>query len=163
MLVVSNTSPLSNLAVVNRLDLLREQFGAVTIPPAVKAELERHPNPSARGRALAAILQKWACVRELSRPVPVELVLALDTGGSEAIALAMEIQADIVLLDESDARKKAKELGIRHTGVLGVLKKAKDAGRITSLRAEIHRLREEAGFFVYPTLEKELLKSVNEA
>lgn len=45
MLVVSNTSPLSNLAIIRRLDLVREQLGSLVIPPAVQAELQRNPQP----------------------------------------------------------------------------------------------------------------------
>ena len=56
MVVVSNTSPLSNLAIIGRLDLLREQLGSVTIPPGVRIELSRHPNPEA-GKLLERALE----------------------------------------------------------------------------------------------------------
>ena len=68
----------------------------------------------------------------------------------------------MVLLDESAARLKARQLGLAHTGVLGVLRQARQANRIPSLKVEILRLRTEARFFISPALEKRLLISVGE-
>ena len=56
MLVVSNTSPLSNLAMIGRLELVWEQLGKVVIPPAVEAELSRNPKPNARAALETALL-----------------------------------------------------------------------------------------------------------
>jgi predicted nucleic acid-binding protein len=162
MAAVSNTSPLSNLAIIDRLQLLREQLGEVLIPPGVDSELKRLPNESARKRLDAAIQQRWLRVLPLTNTVPENLAAILHRGEAEAITLALELKADLVLLDESDARSAAKRIGLAHTGVLGVLRKAKEAGRVTSLRAEIERLRAEANFFVHRALEKELLVSVGE-
>lgn len=162
MAAVSDTSPLSNLAILDQLELLREQFGQVVIPPAVHLELKRHPNDSARNRLESAIENGWLSVVPLTRPVPDNLTSALHRGEAEAIALALELKADQVLLDESEARKTSRQLGLAHTGVLGILRKAKETGRVTSLRQEIMRLRVEAHFFVRPALERELLISVGE-
>ncbi|HEV2330621.1 MAG TPA: DUF3368 domain-containing protein [Verrucomicrobiae bacterium] len=162
MPAVSNTSPLFNLAVIDRLELLREQLGEVLIPPGVESELKRHRNESARERLDAAIRLKWLRVVSLTGSVPDNLAAILHRGEAEAIALALELKADLVLLDESDARSVAKRIGLAHTGVLGVLRRAKDSGRVTSLRAEVARLRAEANFFVHRALEKELLASVGE-
>ena len=68
----------------------------------------------------------------------------------------------MVLLDETAARLKARQLGLVHTGVLGVLRQARQANRISSLKMEILRLRAEARFFISPALEKSLLISVGE-
>jgi len=162
MLVVSNTSPLSNLAIIGRLDLLREQLGSVTIPPGVRMELSRHPNPEARHSLGKALEDGWLRVVPLAGAVPTHLVLALDMGEAEALALALELKAAMVLLDESAARLEARSLGLAHTGVLGVLRQARQMNRISSLRAEILRLRTEARFFISPALEKRLLISVGE-
>jgi predicted nucleic acid-binding protein len=162
MAAVSNTSPLSNLAIVGRLELLSEQFGQVFIPPAVHLELKLHPNASARKCIEAAMKQDWLRIHRLTNPVPNNLAATLHSGEAEAIALALELKAELVLLDESDARSAARRLGLPHTGVLGVLRKAKETGRITSLRAEIARLRAEAHFFIHRTLERELLISAGE-
>ena len=91
-----------------------------------------------------------------------ELIQALDLGEAEALSLASEIRADLVLLDESAARSKAANLGLSHTGVLGILRRARQTGHIPSLKAEIQRLRYEAGFFINPALERTLLISIGE-
>lgn len=162
MVVVSNTSPLSNLAIIGRLDLLREQLGSVTIPPAVRIELSRHPNPGARQFLEEALKDRWLRVVPLAGAAPTDLVSALDMGEAEALALALELKAAMVLLDESAARLKACHLGLAHTGVLGVLRQARQMNRISSLKTEILRLRTEARFFISPALEKRLLISVGE-
>jgi len=162
MLVVSNTSPLSNLAILDRLELLREQFGELIFPGAVRDELQRLSNPVARRRLETGIEQNWLRVKPLTTPIPEDLETMLHPGEAETIALVMELKAGLVLLDESDARLKAKQLGLAYTGVLGVLRKAREDGRIASLRDEIARLRAEAHFFVHPALEKEMLISVGE-
>ena len=161
-MVVSNTSPLSNLAIIGRLDLLPEQLGSVTIPPGVQSELSRHPNPGARQFLEKALKDRWLQVVPLAGTVPADLALALDLGEAEALALALEIKADMVLLDESAARLQARQLGLAHTGVLGVLRQARQMNRIASLKVEILRLRTEARVFISPALEKRLLDSVGE-
>src|ERR1035441_4936229 len=80
MLVVSNTSPLSNLAIIGRLDLVREQLGSVTIPPGVQAELSRHPSPEARSALEKALEDRWLSVVPLIAAVPVDFASALDLG-----------------------------------------------------------------------------------
>jgi uncharacterized protein len=162
MLAVSNTSPLSNLAIIGHLDLVREQLGVVAIPPAVEAELGRNPRVEARSALEAAIAKGWIRVTQLIRPVPPDLMLALDPGEAETLSLALEIKAGLVLLDESAARSQARRLGLSHTGALGILRRARQTGRIGSLKVEIKRLRDQAGFFINPALEKALLISVGE-
>ncbi len=122
MLVVSDTSPLSNLAILNRLDLLQEQFGSVTVPQAVQFELSRLPDRAARLRLDIVIKEGWLSVTPLSDPVPADLASQLDAGEAEALALALQLNASIVLLDESAARARARDFHLAHTGVLGVLR-----------------------------------------
>ena len=162
MLAVSNTSPLSNLAIIERLDLLREQLGEVIVPPGVWAELGRLRHAKARTSLETAMQAGWIRVVPLAGRVPDDLAICLDSGEAEALALALEAKAGLVLLDESAARLKAQQLGVSYTGVLGVLRKARTAGRIASLKSEILHLRTEAHFFVAPSLEKRLLASVGE-
>jgi predicted nucleic acid-binding protein len=162
MVVVSNTSPLSNLAIIGRLGLLRDQFGSVLVPVAVRQELSnlRH---SAAARSLdCAFTDGWLCVTPLSQAVPGEVSASLHPGESEALGLALEQGADWVLLDDGDARSRAAQLKLRFIGVLGVLLRGKKEGQISSLREEIRHLREEARFFVARALEVELLKAVGE-
>lgn len=162
MLVVSNTSPLSNLAIIARLDVLREQLGMVTIPPGVWAELKRLPHTEAKASLERAIESDWLRVVPLIGAVPDDFAFNLDNGEAEALALALESKAALILLDESAARLKAQQLGIAFTGVLGILRRARITGRIPSLKTEIVRLRADARFFLASALEKRLLGSVGE-
>ena len=86
----------------------------------------------------------------------------LDKGEAEAIALATEIQADVLLIDEREGRSFARQAGLPVRGVLGILIRAKAKAEIDSVRAEIEALRSRAGFFVAPSLEAEVLRNVGE-
>lgn len=145
------------------LGLVREQLGNVIIPPAVRDELDRNPNAAARAALETAINEGWISVKAHSGAVPADLAADLHLGEAEALALATESGASLVLLDESAARERARQLGFKITGVLGVLRWAKQSRRIPSLKDEVIRLRSEARFFIHPVLEKALLLSVGEA
>jgi uncharacterized protein len=87
----------------------------------------------------------------------------LDKGEAEAIALATEISADVLLIDEKEGRSFARQANLTVRGVLGVLIRAKASGEVASLRTEIQALRDGARFFVSPALEAEILRSVAES
>jgi uncharacterized protein len=106
MRAVSNTSPLSNLAIIGRLELLRQRYGRVHIPPAVVDELSRLSHAAARMRLNAARNEGWLVVEKLSRPLP-QLSTPLDRGEHEAIALALALKADVLLMDEKLGRAAA--------------------------------------------------------
>jgi hypothetical protein len=114
MPVVSNTSPILNLAIVGKLDLLRQQFGQIQIPPTVLEELKIDEDRPGSQPIKAAIAAGWIQVRSVSNQPLVQLLRqTLDGGESEAIALALELQAEWTLLDERDGRKVAKSLGLQ--------------------------------------------------
>lgn len=163
MLVVSDTSTLSNLAIIGRLDLLRQQFGEVLMPPAVAAELAALRDPHASAVLIQAVRDGWLMEKPLapSAPFPAEL-RGLDVGETEALRLALALAADRVLMDEKEGRQRAAILGIRTIGVLGVLIAAKHAGVIPALEDEIIKLRQDAGFFIAKALEVRLLGEVGE-
>lgn len=163
MLVVSDTSPLSNLAIIGRLELLREQFELVRMPPAVAREWTALRHPAARLSLGEAIKSGWLVEISLppAAPFPIEL-RGLDAGETEALRLALAIRADRVLVDEKEARRRAAALGLRSIGVLGVLLFARQKGRIKSLATEIERLRSEAGFYVDRELEAKVRALVGE-
>ncbi len=113
MAAVSNTSAISNLAIVGRLSLLRSQFKEVFIPEAVRAELERMPDPVAKASIDAALQAGWLCCKAVANPrLAAALENELDTGEAEAIALATELVADVLLLDEKEARSVARQAGL---------------------------------------------------
>jgi predicted nucleic acid-binding protein len=161
MRVVSNTSPISNLAIIGRLDLLKRRYGAVRIPFAVAAELAALSHPAAKGRITAALAEGWLVVEAVPSSPP-RLPFALDAGETEAIGLALATQADVLLMDERRGREAARRHGLAVGGVLGELLHARQTGMLPNLRSEINRLRSEAGFFVDAEIERFILSAAGE-
>ena len=87
----------------------------------------------------------------------------LHDGEAEAIALAVEEQPDVILLDESEARRLADLYAVRKTGVVGILIRAKMEGKIALLKGELDRLRVQAGFWIDEDLYRRALQAVGEA
>ena len=138
MIVVSDSSPLILLAKIGRLELLREVYGGVLIPEAVHRETTRSDRPGAR-EILDADWIERAQVKDRSRVAT--LRRDLHEGEAEAIALAVERYADVILLDEEAAREKAREAGLFVTGSLGVAIEAKKQGHVASARPVLEALR----------------------
>ncbi len=163
MLTVSNTSPISNLASIGHLELLKSQFSVIWIPDAIAEELAAHPDPDARDAIQSAIREQWI---RLGTPLDSRLLrvlmLQLHQGEAEAIVLATDIKADIVLIDEQEARQFASRTGLAVTGVLGILLRAKRDGHITKIKPEIDLLRSKAHFFVAASLEAKVLLAAGE-
>jgi predicted nucleic acid-binding protein len=153
MPVISNTSPLLNLAIIDQLDLLRQQFGKILIPKAVLEELRIEEMLPGSDDLREALVAGWLQVREVNNPSLVQLLQRdLDRGEAEAIALALLLDADWIILDERDGRRIAKSFGLQVTGILGVVIRASRNGQISSLPLVINQLREEAGFRIAPNL-----------
>ncbi len=163
MRVVSNTSPISNLAIVGRLDVLVRQFGTICIPMAVHRELARLEHPGGREAIEQALTEGWIQVEpETTSNLARNLASSLDAGEAEAIALASESAADLLIMDESAGRVAARNFGITMTGTLGVLLKEKRAGRLTSMREEMDRLVADAGFFLSGRVRQSFLEAAAE-
>ncbi len=90
------------------------------------------------------------------------LRLELGEGEAEAIALALESQADLVLLDERRGRQRAVRLGLRVTGVLGVLVEAKCQHLLAAVRPVLDALRHDAGFWISDDLYRRVLDLAGE-
>ena len=135
MLVVSDTSPLTALLQIQRGDLLPLLFDRILIPPAVRAELVReHP-----------VLPAWL---ETQAPNSIPAAIAdadLDAGETQALALALEVHADAVLIDERLGRRVAAVLGLHPTGVLGCLILAKRNGHLPAVAPVVSELQSRAG------------------
>ena len=158
MLVVSNTSPILNLAIIGQLELMRQQFEQVQIPLAVLSELKVLEDRPGSKDILAAVEMGWIEVQEVSSQLSVQLLQqVLDQGESEAITLAIDLKADRILLDERDGRKIAKSLGLKVTGVLGILLRAKQEGDLSSFPDAIDALIKTAGFRISPDLLAKIL------
>ena len=163
MRAVSNTSPVSNLARIRQLDLLKHQFQKLWIPASVSEELSVHPDESSRTAIESAIREGWMEVAPVpSSPLLKTLLMHLHRGVAEAIALATEMNADVVLIDELEGRQFAMQAGLSVTGVLGVLLRAKKTGHIAALKPLIGALRADARFFIAPTLEARVLSEAGE-
>lgn len=161
MRVVSNTSPLCNLAIIDRLDLLKLRYGRVAIPPAVAQELSALTHPEAKARLNSALTDGWLVVETPTAPAPL-LPYPLDAGETEAIALALSTGADVLLMDERRGREAARRNGLTVAGMLGELLHARHAGRLANLRDKIKRLRTEAGFFVDAEIERFILSQAGD-
>jgi uncharacterized protein len=161
VIVVSNTSPLTNLAAIGQFDLLHQLYGNVSIPEAVWYELNAGGLiwPGRDAVASAEWIQRQVVQ---NRTAVTALMDDLDTGEAEAIVLALELGADLVLLDESDGRHHAQRLGLRITGVIGTLQAAKHKGLIHDLRPHLDALRAVAGFYISEPLCEFVLHSAGE-
>jgi hypothetical protein len=159
VIVVSDTSPITNLAAIGRLDLLRQIYGQVIIPDAVFQELT-----DVGGQHPGAIVQQldWVESRTVSNQILVTaLQVELDKGEAEAIALARELAADLLLIDEHLGRAAATRLGVRIIGLLGVLIEAKHRGLIQEVKPLVDALMNH-GFHVKHDLYQIVLKTAGE-
>src|SRR5580698_10945285 len=101
MPAVSNTSPISNLAIIGHLDLLKLQFSELRIPNAVSEELAANPNPAALATTDAAIDDGWIKTPDPKNLTLLNLLLpSLHRGEAEAIVLAVDLKADTIIIDE---------------------------------------------------------------
>ena len=142
------------------LELLNQQFGNVLVPPAVALELA-HP-PSA---FVPLDLEKLTNFR-IQAPVDLARVSqieeSLDRGESQAIVLAMEVNASYLLIDEADGRAMAARLRISTTGTLGILLRGKEMGRIAKIEPLLDALEEGLRFFIDSGLRQRVLKKAGE-
>lgn len=160
MPVVSNTSPILNLAIVGQLQLLQLQFGQILVPSEVIEELKPQESRPGSATIQQALEEGWIQPRSLSAASASTFTLlrqSLDLGESAAIALALEVKSELVLLDEKEGRKTAKSLGLNITGILGILLKARANGVLATLQPVISDLTNQAGFRIAPALLEKIL------
>ena len=161
MKVVSNTSPLLNLALIGELSLLQGLFDRIVVPHAVRSELEGRLFRA--GISAPFPMPPWIEARPVAnRPLVDSLSLELDAGEAEAIALAVEMPANLIHLDERLARRVGARLGLRFVGVLGLLVEAKRRGLIPFVKPILDALLITAGFWVGNSLYKRALSEVGE-
>ncbi len=158
VLVVSNSSVIIALAKICYLYLLEKLFGEILVPEAVWKEItvEGKPGYEKIVRAKFISLKKVGDTRLVAL-----LEEFIDTGEAEAIALALERGADLLLIDDRDARNLAKRLGLQVMGTLGVIALAKYKGLIPKAKPIIDRLI-ESGFWISRNILEEFLKELDE-
>jgi uncharacterized protein len=163
MPVVSNNSPICNLAIIGRLNLLRVQFDEIRIPEAVRSELDQLAHRDTLNDTQQALQEGWIKAQAVQDGKLARLLeTTLDPGEAEAIALALELSADLILMDERDGRSAAERAGLRVTGQLGVLLRARKAGQIQAVMPEVEALRTRARFFVSASVERKILNLAGE-
>ncbi|MDY6781027.1 MAG: DUF3368 domain-containing protein [Cyanobacteriota bacterium] len=158
MIVVSDTSPIANLVVVGYIDLLPQLFSSVIIPEIVYQELLANGTEHLVTRTVTAA--NWLEIRaanDRAQVTTLERDRHLDAGEANAIVLALELKATQLLIDERLGRSEAKRLGLRITGILGVLLAAKRQGLIENVRPILDRLIGEANFWMSNRLYDETL------
>ena len=154
--VVSDTGPLIALAAIGQFDLLRKLFGEIQIPPAVRAEILDVNTVNAVTAA------DWVVIRAVQDELAVQLLRdELDAGESEAIVLARELDADLFLVDDRSARRRADTVELSTIGKLGVLLLAKTEGVVPVLSPLLDDLR-RAGFHMSDELYDQVLDSAGE-
>jgi predicted nucleic acid-binding protein len=137
--IVADTTPLNYLVLIQAVEILPNLYRKVLIPPAMKAELA-HPNTPDLVRAWISQPPSWLEVVSLKQPVDSAL-LHLDAGEREAISLAVELQASLLLMDERDGVIMARRLGLKVIGTLAALDLAAVRG-LVDLQTMFDRLRE---------------------
>ena len=132
MKAVSDTSVLIALDNIGRLGLLKTVFGEVLVPEAV-------------AREYGGPLPSWVKVVKVKETGLVSALMEiLHRGEAEAIALAIQVKADLLLLDDKKARRLAARLGLRVLGTIGILILARKRSLIDDLQGEITRLLEKS-------------------
>ena len=160
-MIVSNTSPIINLACIGQLDLLPALFGKLVIPPAVFEEITG-ALPDAPGAAVIKIAPWIKHSTVTNKPLVTTLRLDLDPGEAEAIACALENRASLLLIDERRGRRAAQQLGIPIMGLIGVLLMARKQRLIPHIRPHLDALRNVAGFWMSTALYDRVLHDVGE-
>ena len=154
MLVVSDTTAIISLLKIGKIDILSMLFSEVVIARAVHEELLRY-HPS-----IPAFLE----VRSVKDAGLLSTFLGdLDAGEAESIALAVELGAQALLIDERRGRRIAERHGLRCLGLAGVTLMAKQRGLIPSVGDLLDDLERNARFYLSPDLKRELIRKAGES
>jgi uncharacterized protein len=161
MIIVSDTSPVSNLILIERLNILQSLFAEIVVPSAVDAEILALKQ---FGKDLSEYENAdWIKIIQPENLQKVKtLEIKLDKGEAQAIALALEINCDLLLMDERIGTKIAREEGLQTIGLVGVLIKAKEKRLIENVDEILFDLKDKAGFWLDSKLEKKILEESGE-
>ena len=153
MIVVSDTSPITALISIQQLHLLHQLYGEVKIPPAVEQELRAYHTE------IPPFMQTVP-VHEC--PLLEQLNAQLDRGEAEAIVLAKELHADLLLIDESLGRAAAQHEHLPVIGLMGVLLIAKKKKLIPSVETLVEQLETDVGFYLSKQVKERVLSAAGE-
>ena len=161
MIVVSDTTAISSLHKIQQLPLLQKIFGEVIISSEVFEELKYFESINSEfnfTKTYPWIKVETATDQQLIK----SLEEILDKGESSAIALAIQLHADLVLIDEKQGRKVAVQQGLSIIGLVGVLEVAKKRNLIPALKPLLNDLIDVANFRISKNLYERTLEAVNE-
>ena len=130
-IIIADSSPLIGLARIEHLGLLPQLARRIGVPRAVWTEVTSARTDAPGASEVAA--QTWIEVLEADWQVVAPLLIMVDQGEAEAIALAQRESSSILLLDDLRARKLADRLGLRRMGTVALLGQAKREGMIPKL------------------------------
>lgn len=161
MIVVADTSVILNLCFLEQQDLLHTLFGTVYAPLQVEAEFQRLAASDRRFLGLVypgfikranpqSVHHSWA-----HSPV-------LHAGEIAALSLALELGADLVLMDEAEGRAVATSLQLTTMGLLGILIQARQRDFIPAVAPLLERLQQEARFWIAQPLRDAVLRAAGE-
>lgn len=156
MTTVTDTSVVLNLCCLRQETLINRLFGSIFAPPAVVREFQRLSRFDSRFHGLT-----FPEFIQIETPSKVPASLAgnrkLHVGEIDALSLAIEKKADVVLMDEQAGRITAEGMGLRCIGILGILIQAKSEGLLPELSPLLDCLESQAGFWIAPTLRQRVL------
>jgi predicted nucleic acid-binding protein len=158
--VVVNTTPLIALSHIGQLDILKKMYGEILIPNAVYNELSAKPDSICKIEVENS--KDWVRIEEIKNQMAKSMYKTqLHEGEVEVMILAQEVNADLVIIDDANAKKYAKYLKLPVTGTLGVLIKAKQSGYVDKLKPMLQMMIEN-GIYISQDLVKLCLKQVGE-
>jgi uncharacterized protein len=161
VIVVADTSVILNLVRVGHDRLLQKIYREVWIPTKMAEEFRWQVSANPRFHGL--FLPDWLQIHDpMAIPENLRDNDRLDPGECAALALAVEIHADAILIDEENGREIAAELGLKRIGILGILLRAKNEGLISSLTPVFESLQREANFWISPALREHVLRQAGE-
>lgn len=151
MIVISDASVLINLAIIGHLDLLQKLFQEIIIPEAVFHEVTVKGAGKPGDQEVRS--SDWIQVVTIQNAELVKTLLEeIDPGEAEGITLAVEMDAELLLIDEKLGREKAKAFGIKTVGLLGLLLEAKRLELIENITDLMDELRARANFKIGKSL-----------
>lgn len=157
-MIISDTSVISNLISIEHIFLLEALYQKVIVPQAVYQELSRyHPIFLDEIRKEKSPFLQVKTVMDKNRVYQLKQRAKLDDGESEAIILALELKTELLLIDERKGRAEAQRLGIKITGLLGVLLEGKTKGLIVAVKPLMDRLIEDSDFWISHLLYDKIL------
>lgn len=161
MVIISDTSPISNLIQIERLDILQGLFQQIIIPPHVDTEIKALAK---FGYSLDSYINAdWIIIYTPKNQLVVQqFEQDLDRGEAQAIAICQEIGANLLIIDERLGTKIAKSHGLKTIGLIGCLLEAKKKTIIKAVKPILKSLELQAGFYIGKRLKQYVLQLAGE-